>query len=37
VKLLQERTGNTLEHVEIDNSFMNRNPIAKQLRERIDK
>jgi hypothetical protein len=35
-KLLQQRVGNTLEHIGIGNSFLNRTPIAQQLRERID-
>jgi hypothetical protein len=37
MKLLQERIGKTLEHVGISNNFLNRTPIVKQLRERIDK
>jgi hypothetical protein len=36
-KLLQEKLGNTLDHTSTDNNFMNRTPIAQQLRERIDK
>jgi hypothetical protein len=37
VKLLQEKTGNTLYHIGIGNNFMNGVPIAQQLRESIDK
>jgi hypothetical protein len=37
VKLLQERVGNILEHIYIGNNFLNRTPIAQQLRESIDK
>jgi hypothetical protein len=34
---VQERVGNTLEHIEIRNNFLDRTPVAQQLRERIDK
>jgi hypothetical protein len=37
VKLIQEKIGNTLDHIGIGNNFMNRTPIAQQLRESIDK
>jgi hypothetical protein len=37
VKLLQEKTGKTLEHVGIGNKFLNRIPISQPLNERIDK
>jgi predicted RNA-binding protein with PIN domain len=34
---MHQRIGNTLEHIVLGNNFMNRTPIAEQLRERIDK
>jgi hypothetical protein len=37
LKLVQERTGNTLELIGICNDFLNRTQMAQQLRERIDK
>jgi hypothetical protein len=37
VKLAQERAGNTLELTGIGNDFLNRTPMAQQLRERVDK
>jgi hypothetical protein len=37
LKVLQERIGKMLEHIGIGNNFLNRAPIAQQLRERIDK
>jgi hypothetical protein len=37
VKLIQRKTGNTLEHIGMGNNFINRTPIAQQLRESIDK
>jgi hypothetical protein len=37
LKLLQERIGETLEHLGIGNEFLNRTAIAQQKRERIDK
>jgi hypothetical protein len=37
LKLEQERGGNTLELTGIDNDFLNRIPMAQQLRERMDK
>jgi hypothetical protein len=37
LKLEQERAGNTLESIGTDNDFLNRTPVAQQLRERIDK
>jgi hypothetical protein len=37
LKLVQERAGNTLELINIDNDFLNRTQMAQQLRERNDK
>jgi hypothetical protein len=37
LKLVEERTGNTLELTGIGNDFINRTPAAEQLRERMDK
>jgi hypothetical protein len=37
LKLLQERIKNTPENRGIAKNFLNRNPIAQQLRERTDK
>jgi hypothetical protein len=37
LKLVQERVGNTLELTGIGNDFLNRTPVAQQLRERMDK
>jgi hypothetical protein len=37
VKLFQKKIRNVLDHIGIDNNFMNRAPIAQQLRERTDK
>jgi hypothetical protein len=37
LKLVQERTGNTLEAIDIGKDFLNRTPAAQQLRERMDK
>jgi hypothetical protein len=37
LKLLQEGTGNTLELIGIGKDFLNRTPVAQQLRERMDK
>jgi hypothetical protein len=37
LKLIQERTGNTLEVIGIGKDFLNRTPAAQQLRERMDK
>jgi hypothetical protein len=34
---VQERAGNTLELIGIDNEFLNRIQVVQQLRERIDK
>jgi hypothetical protein len=34
---VHDRVGKTLEHIGIDNNFLNRTPIAQQLRERIEK
>jgi hypothetical protein len=34
---VQERAGNTLELIGIDNEFLNRTQVVQQLRERIDK
>jgi hypothetical protein len=37
VKLVQNRTGNTLEAIGIDKDFLNKTSAAQQLRERMDK
>jgi hypothetical protein len=37
LKLVQERTGNTLEAIGIGKDFLNRIPAAQQLKERRDK
>jgi hypothetical protein len=37
VKLLQEKTGNTLDHIDIGNNLMNRALVAQQLRQKTDK
>jgi hypothetical protein len=37
LKLLQEGIGRTLEHISIGSNFLNKTPVAQQLRERIDK
>jgi hypothetical protein len=37
LNLLLEKIRKTLEHVVLDNNFLNRPPIAQQIRERIDK
>jgi hypothetical protein len=37
LKLVQERTGNTLEAIDIGNDFRNKTQMPQQLRERIDK
>jgi hypothetical protein len=37
MKLVQKRSGNTLELISIGNDFLNRTQMAQQLRERIDK
>jgi hypothetical protein len=37
LKLVQERSGNTLEAIGIGNDFLNRIQMAQQLRERINK
>jgi hypothetical protein len=37
LKLVQKRTGNTLEAIDIGKDFLNRTPAAQQLRERMDK
>jgi hypothetical protein len=37
VKLLQKKVGTTLEQIGIGDNFMNKTPIAQQLRERNDK
>jgi hypothetical protein len=36
LKLLQERVGTTLEHIGISDNFLNRTPIAQQLKEKIE-
>jgi hypothetical protein len=37
LNLLQELVGNILEHIVLGNNFLNRGPMAQQLRESIDK
>jgi hypothetical protein len=37
VKLIQEKIGNTLNHIGIGNNFMHGAPIAEKLRKSIDK
>jgi hypothetical protein len=37
LKLLHETIGKILEHIGIDNTFLNRTPMAQKLRERFDK
>jgi hypothetical protein len=37
LKLVQERTGNTLEATDIDNDFLSRTQLVQELRERINK
>jgi hypothetical protein len=37
LKLVHERSENTLEVIDIDKDFLSRNQVAQQLRERIDK
>jgi hypothetical protein len=37
LKLTQERVGNTLEFIGIGNNFLNKIPVAQQLREMIYK
>jgi hypothetical protein len=37
LKLVQKRSGNTLEIIGISKDFLNRNPAAQQLREQMDK
>jgi hypothetical protein len=37
LKVVQERAGNTLELIGIGSSFLNRTPMAQELRARIDK
>jgi hypothetical protein len=37
VKLLEENIGKTLEAIAIGNAFLNRTPIAQEIRVRIDK
>jgi hypothetical protein len=37
LKLVQERAGNTLEVIGIGKDFLNRAPVAQQLRRRMDK
>jgi hypothetical protein len=37
LKLVQEGTGNTLDLIGTGSNFLNRTPVAQQLRERIDK
>jgi hypothetical protein len=36
-KQLQEKTGKTLEHIDIVSNFLNRTPTAQQIKDRIDK
>jgi hypothetical protein len=35
-KVIQERTRNTLEVISIGKDFLNKTPVAQQLRERMD-
>jgi hypothetical protein len=35
VKLVQERAGNALEHVDVGNNFQNNTPMIPQLREKF--
>jgi hypothetical protein len=37
LKLVQQRVENTMEHIGIGNNFLNKTPMAQQLRERMDK
>jgi hypothetical protein len=37
LKLVNEGVGNTQDLIDIGNSFLNRTPMAQQLRERIEK
>jgi hypothetical protein len=37
VTLLQEKEENTLEHIGTVSNFLNRSPIAQQLRKSVDK
>jgi hypothetical protein len=37
LKIVQERSGNTLEAIGIGKDFLNRTQVAQQLRERINK
>jgi hypothetical protein len=37
VKLIQDKIGDTLNHVGISNNFMNGTPIVQQLKESVDK
>jgi hypothetical protein len=37
LKLVQERSGNTLDEIGIGKDFLSRTPIGQQLRERMDK
>jgi hypothetical protein len=37
LKVVQKRTGNTLEAISIGKDFLNRTPAAQQLRESMDK
>jgi hypothetical protein len=37
LKLVQERAGNTLEVIGIGKDFLNRTPVAQQLRESMEK
>jgi hypothetical protein len=37
LKQLQEKIGKTLEDIDIGNHFLNRTPIAQEIRARIDK
>jgi hypothetical protein len=37
LKLMQQRVGNTLGHIDIGNNFLNITPMAEHLRGRIDK
>jgi hypothetical protein len=37
LKVLQERIGKILEHIDTGNNFLNRTPIVQQLREKMEK
>jgi hypothetical protein len=37
LKLLEENTGETIQYTDIGNNFLNRTPIAQEIKARIDK